>query len=546
MSDKEQLVQIFSRLGVAELSRILGREKVERLAKFNISIEVYALAEFLIVEYGLNILKKRDIRKKIIIEQAVSPDRIKEIYPTERNADNIYSFVWGNNQKTKRFLKLLELSNDSLISPSKSVSPIELIEIVSPLYPYQNWIRKKINNFLFDSRKKRTIVHMPTGSGKTRTCMEAICDFMRQQEVTSLTIVWFAHSEELCEQAAGSFIEIWGKIGNEDVDLVRMWGGHNCNDMSFDRPTFVVTSFQTAYKMLHTADDRRFRNFTSIKSRSKLIIVDEAHQSTAPTYSDAINLFSNQNTKILGLTATPGRHHQGQENIESVRLAEFYENNKINIVSNNGESLDNPIQYLTEIGVLAKIKHHKIKSNAEINLTEAEKKAISNLLDIPQTVLKKIGEDTERTLLIVAQVMKLAINRHHPTIVFAPSKENATEIAAILKHNGCDASAITSETEAHSRRDAIDNYKTGNIKVLTNFGVLTTGFDAPNTKAVIVARPTTSVVLYSQMIGRGLRGTLMGGNEECVIVDVIDNIQNMPNIDDAFTYFDNLFGVSND
>ena len=60
--------------------------------------------------------------------------------------------------------------------------------------------------------------------------------------------------------------------------------------------------------------------------------------------------------------------------------------------------------------------------------------------------------------------------------------------------------------------------------MLTNYGVLTEGFDAPAVRAVYVGRPTFSPNRYQQMIGRGLRGPLNGGKEECLIVDVADNI----------------------
>jgi len=59
--------------------------------------------------------------------------------------------------------------------------------------------------------------------------------------------------------------------------------------------------------------------------------------------------------------------------------------------------------------------------------------------------------------------------------------------------------------------------------------VLSTGFDAPNTNAIMIARPTTSPVVYSQMLGRGLRGPKVGGNKECILVDIKDNIQGLPN-----------------
>ena len=77
---------------------------------------------------------------------------------------------------------------------------------------------------------------------------------------------------------------------------------------------------------------------------------------------------------------------------------------------------------------------------------------------------------------------------------------------------------------------------------LLNFGVLTAGFDAPVTSCVIVARPTTSVVLYSQMVGRAMRGRRAGGNRDCEIYTVVDN--NLPgfrSVADAFSNWEELW-----
>ena len=75
--------------------------------------------------------------------------------------------------------------------------------------------------------------------------------------------------------------------------------------------------------------------------------------------------------------------------------------------------------------------------------------------------------------------------------------------------------------------------------MLINYGVFTTGFDDPKINCIVVARPTYSVVLYSQMIGRGLRGPKNNGTEDCLIVDVLDNILNQPDIEIACNFFAN-------
>ena len=69
----------------------------------------------------------------------------------------------------------------------------------------------------------------------------------------------------------------------------------------------------------------------------------------------------------------------------------------------------------------------------------------------------------------------------------------------------------------------MSDFKRKSIRVLCNCEVLTTGFDAPGVTHIVMARPTTSLVLYEQMVGRGLRGPLFGGTETCVILDCEDN-----------------------
>ncbi|MDE2824463.1 MAG: helicase-related protein, partial [Chloroflexota bacterium] len=73
--------------------------------------------------------------------------------------------------------------------------------------------------------------------------------------------------------------------------------------------------------------------------------------------------------------------------------------------------------------------------------------------------------------------------------------------------------------------------------VLVNFGVLTTGFDAPRASAVVIARPTQSLVLYSQMVGRAIRGPRAGGTDTCEVVTVVD--PNLPGFGDVAAAFSN-------
>lgn len=537
-----EIVDVLERLGVQALVEHVGEERTLRLQRLGQAIDCSLLAFVLESEQGINVFRSKALRTDLMITRPKEQlsaligsagsfgDRLKRFN----------DFSWGNNDKSKRFLEFFELSAAYLIVEARKLDFLSEVAVRGPLHAYQNWIRKKIGTFL-TSNQQRVIVHMPTGSGKTRTTMESICDYLRAQSQECKTVVWFAHSEELCEQAAESFSNLWSRFGCESAQVIRLWGGVKVSPVALEKPTFVVTSFQTAFKMLTTSDDERFMLFNSIRNQCGLLIVDEAHQSTAPTYQAAIELFTNRKSKIIGLTATPGRHHLGADVDATETLADFYHGHKIGIVDDYGRTLSDPIGFLTTKGILSEVTRYKLDSGTTVILTASEARHIEAMLDMPHSVLEKLGNDEKRMGKIASHAIKLALIEKRPTIIFAPSKQNAIELASLISLRGCKAGVVTGETHPLDRADAIRDFKEGTLSVLINFGVLTTGFDAPNIRAVIVARPTTSVVLYSQMIGRGLRGPLMGGTDECMIVDVNDNILNMPEANKAFTYFDKFF-----
>ena len=80
-----------------------------------------------------------------------------------------------------------------------------------------------------------------------------------------------------------------------------------------------------------------------------------------------------------------------------------------------------------------------------------------------------------------------------------------------------------------------------NLNKLINFNILTAGFDAPKTNVAIIARPTNSLVQYSQMVGRAMRGKRSNGNDECRIYTVADDIDEFRNVAAAFAHWDQLW-----
>ena len=130
-------------------------------------------------------------------------------------------------------------------------------------------------------------------------------------------------------------------------------------------------------------------------------------------------------------------------------------------------------------------------------------------------------------------------------IIFACNVVNSQELAATLCCLGYSASSLDSKNDTtESRRAKIADFKSGRLRIIVNYGILTTGFDAPRTNVAIIGRPTKSLVLYSQMVGRAMRGKKRGGNAECNVYTVIDDIPEFTNISHAFEYWDQSWAES--
>lgn len=277
-----------------------------------------------------------------------------------------------------------------------------------------------------------------------------------------------------------------------------------------------------------------------IGSRTTLVIIDEAHQAVAETYQLVLEalLIHKATTGLLGLTATPGRTWADID--EDQRLAEFFCKQKISLKI---EGYKNPVDYLTDEGYLARSRFERLFVESGPALDEADLARLREGLDIPEKVLCRLADDEQRNLSIIYRTEELS-KRHKRVLVFATTVDHSDLIATILRVRGVDALSVTSRTPPKERARAIQRFRDDDSSpmVLCNYGVLTTGFDAPRTSAVLIARPTKSLVLYSQMIGRAIRGPRAGGNSEAEVVTVIDrSLPGFANVAEAFTNWEDVW-----
>lgn len=381
-----------------------------------------------------------------------------------------------------------------------------------PLFPHQRDALRRVQQGLY-SGTRRVVLHMPTGAGKTRTAMNIIAEHLRNHEPT--VVVWLASSEELLEQAASEFEVAWANLGNRHLEVVRFWGGRSA-DLTSVSDGLVVAGLAKLY-----ATTRKDVNLIpTLGDAASLIVMDEAHQSVAETYQQVLDTLGTKrpNTSMLGLTATPGRTYSDIG--EDARLSRFWTGQKVML---NVPGYDSPVTYLIEEGYLARPTFRTVHSTPGVTLTTQDIAKMQEELDLSTDLLEQLGDDDLWNMTIIQTTTEL-LKRHRRVIVFSTSVRQAVILSAVMRALGHQARTVTGMTPKTERESILQRYtnNTEEPMALFNYGVLTTGFDAPTTSAAVIARPTRSLVLYSQMVGRALRGPRAGGNATAEIVTVID------------------------
>ncbi len=425
---------------------------------------------------------------------------------------------WGGHPAAIEFVRNLGFPEEFAGLGTDSRSPWE--DIIGPvtlpaLHDYQERMRDRIGEFLRADSPGRGVLSLPTGSGKTRVAVESIIDWIRDWAPKNPSVLWIAQNDELCEQCVESITQAWRCLGPRSVTarISRLWGA--TNDRIRERkasPSFIVATYQSLrYRLAEPEFDWVFS--------PGLVVVDEAHGAIAPSFTQILNRLGldQKATKIplIGLTATPFRGDNDERG--TYRLAFRFGFTRFDL---GDEDADVLFRSLQQKGVLA-FADHELLHGDEIKLSPAELDQLNKFNEPSAVTLDRLASSELRNKSILDHIARQPVDWN--ILLFAATVQHAEDLAVRLNLHGISSAAISSNTLMAQRRYAIDSFKAGRIRVLTNYGVLTTGFDAPKVRAVYVARPVYSPVLYQQMIGRGLRGEKNGGYERCLVVNVEDN-----------------------
>ncbi len=562
--DDELLGLVAENLGLGlskeQLRLILGhRTPMEVEARRQVIRECSGDAERLLAAVGEDRLRLRlpTSLRTMLREQdgALTGVRIAEAAIATWHTDSLHRFRdaldpldppknWAGSARAVRFVEALGFSPEWAGERNRRREPFVEVDgpsILPALHKYQRHVVDRTRAMFREGRLavelRRGMISMPTGSGKTRVATQAVVEALREGELKG-GVLWVADRDELCEQAVEAWNQVWASEGirRQRLRISRLWQGQPEPLQTGDHHV-VVASIQTLRSRFQSKpDDYAFL------ADFALVVFDEAHRSIAPTFTGVMQELGMAGRRrrsgepfLLGLTATPYRGHDEQE---TRWLSNRYGRNRLDHGAFASDDPRGVVAELQRMEVLARADQEEIEGGI-LDLNEDEEREMQRAPWLPRSAEERIAMDADRTERIL-EAFETHIRPDWPALIFATSVEHAQTLAALLTARGVRARAVSGATENGLRRRIVEQFRGGNIRALVNYGVFREGFDAPKTRAIIVARPVYSPNLYFQMIGRGLRGRRNGGNDRCLILNVRDNIANF-NRELAFAELDWLW-----
>jgi superfamily II DNA or RNA helicase len=314
-----------------------------------------------------------------------------------------------------------------------------------------------LNNIIRSQRKgnKNILLQAATGSGKTVMASAFVNHSIKQNK----SVLFLAHRRELITQCS---------------DKLEQEGIRHGIIMAGEPPQFW---HNTQVASIDTLRSRTITNKTDELPKADLIIIDEAHRCLSNTYLKIIDMY--KESQVLGLTATPIRSDgRGLGNI----FSDMVQAPSIRELINQGH-LVGCEYFAPTIPDLNGIQ----TSMGDYNSVQ-----LADRMDHP----KLIGD-------IVSSWKKIANNKK--TIVFASSVAHSKNLAESFIDIGVRAAHIDGTTDHAERERVLNEFNNGDMKIICNCMVLTEGFDCPPAEVCVLARPTKSLGMYIQMVGRVLR-----------------------------------------
>lgn len=355
---------------------------------------------------------------------------------------------------------------------------------VSELRPYQQELLKQAQNALIENPNLRLMVQLPTGGGKTVIAGALLSQWLQDGHKA----VWLTHRKELAEQTR----RMLTGAGVPAITNVNWTPGDDAPAMASG---VVILMAQTVGR--RTARRQVWRAYNA----DDLLIIDEAHHAAADGWTRAIRQWPGP---IVGMTATPWRMSEREG------FDHLFDDLLLGPQTADLQALETPAL-----------------CQAQVFMPPLEQRIAGGLVDRNGDYTEAGIKQANRHSPDVMTAGALAFWRKHaegrPTVAYAVSVDHAHNLAAMFNEAGVTAAVILGDSNREERTRTIEGFRTGAIRVLVNVIVATEGFDLPDASCVIITRPTLSLALYLQMVGRGLRPKPDGG--DCYILDLAANAE---------------------
>ena len=321
----------------------------------------------------------------------------------------------------------------------------------------------------WDGGTHRTLVVMPTGTGKTIVFAKIVKECVRRGS----RVLIMAHRGELLDQAADKIFKSTGlrcSVEKAEQTCLGEWF------------RVVVGSVQT---LMH---ERRLRKFPS--DYFDAIIIDEAHHCVSDSYQRVLQHFNG--SYVLGVTATPDR-------TDLKNLGSYFES----------LAFEYTMPQAIKSGYLVPIKALTVPLSIDISMVG---------ISAGDFKVGEIGTALDPYLYQIAdEMVKYCMDRK--TIVFLPLIATSQKFMAILNERGFVAAEVNGSSQ--DRAQILQDFEDGKYNVLCNSMLLTEGYDCPAVDCIIVLRPTKSRPLYCQMVGRGTRLSPETGKDHLLLIDFL-------------------------
>lgn len=371
-----------------------------------------------------------------------------------------------------------------------------------PLYAYQLEAIKTMNEAYRKYTQMRGLLVLPTGGGKTTTAVEWVLPHLLKGK----QVLWLAHRHELLEQAYHAIVTA-AQFQPSDLPAIsyRIISGKHAHSKTLSTEQLVIASKDSL--VAHPENLARWA-----QEQDVIVIVDEAHHAVATTYQQVIEQVRKAATtmQVLGLTATPFRTDEEEKGA----LKRLFTHDII---------FKRDLKTLIAAGMLAEPIFLDLKTDVTVGeeMTTVQKQAIERFDTLPDQIVTQLVKNQRRNHLIVSEYVRNA-KKYRKTIIFAINQAHALTLHTLMQQQGVKCGVVISQ-QAQKNAAVINAFRAGELDILINVNILTEGADFPDVQTVFLARPTTSSILMTQMIGRALRGKAAGGTQQAYIVSFVDD-----------------------